>query len=86
MDADRSLLIQNLALTWRYSVGNPYQQFSFPEGGTSLDHASAGLPGRGPPNPARFSYATAVPELEDGPEAGRFRLYYRFSIVPTSSP
>ena len=31
-DAYRSLLIQNLALTWRYSVGNPYQQFSFPEG------------------------------------------------------
>jgi hypothetical protein len=32
MDARRALLIQNLALTWRYSVGNPYQQFSFPEG------------------------------------------------------
>jgi hypothetical protein len=32
MDARRGLSIQNLALTWRYSVGNPYQQFSFPEG------------------------------------------------------
>ena len=31
MDAQRNLLIQNLGLTWRYSVGNPYQQFSFPE-------------------------------------------------------
>ncbi|HEY4621605.1 MAG TPA: hypothetical protein VIG93_07870, partial [Gaiellaceae bacterium] len=31
-DAYRSLLAQDLALTWRYSVGNPYQQFSFPEG------------------------------------------------------
>ncbi len=30
-DAYRSLLIQNLGLTWRYSVGNPYQQLSFPE-------------------------------------------------------
>ncbi len=30
--AYRALLVQNLALTWRYSVGNPYQQFSFPEG------------------------------------------------------
>ena len=30
-DAERSLLIQNLALTWRYSIGNPYEQFSFPE-------------------------------------------------------
>ena len=28
----RALLVQNLILTWRYSVGNPYQQFSFPEG------------------------------------------------------
>jgi hypothetical protein len=32
MDALRGLLVQNLTLTWRYSVGNPYEQFSFPEG------------------------------------------------------
>jgi len=32
LDAQRSLLIQNLGLTWRYSLGNPYQQFSYPEG------------------------------------------------------
>ena len=31
-DAFRNLLIQNLLLTWRYSIGNPYEQFSFPEG------------------------------------------------------
>jgi hypothetical protein len=31
-DAERSLLVQNLALTWRYSIGNPYEQFSSPEG------------------------------------------------------
>ena len=31
MDAQRALLIQNLALTWRYSIGNAYEQFSFPE-------------------------------------------------------
>ena len=31
-DAVRNLIIQNLGLTWRYSVGNPYQKFSFPEG------------------------------------------------------
>jgi pimeloyl-ACP methyl ester carboxylesterase len=30
--AYRSLLVQNLLLTWRYSIGNPYEQFSFPEG------------------------------------------------------
>jgi hypothetical protein len=31
-NAYRALLVQNLGLTWRYSVGNQYQQFSFPEG------------------------------------------------------
>jgi hypothetical protein len=31
MDAQRSLLIQDLALTWRYSVGNQYEEFSFAE-------------------------------------------------------
>lgn len=32
LDAERSLLIQELGLTWRYSIGNPYEQFSSPEG------------------------------------------------------
>jgi len=27
----RALLVQNLTLTWRYSIGNAYQEFSFPE-------------------------------------------------------
>ncbi|MBA3842624.1 MAG: hypothetical protein H0X39_08385 [Actinobacteria bacterium] len=31
MNAERSTLIQNLMLTWRYSLGNPYEEFSFPE-------------------------------------------------------
>ena len=31
VDAERSLLVQDLALTWRYSVGNQYQEFSFAE-------------------------------------------------------
>jgi hypothetical protein len=31
-DALRNLLVQNLTQTWRYSIGNPYEQFSFPEG------------------------------------------------------
>ena len=30
-DAYRALLVQNLGLTWRYSLGNAYEQFSFPE-------------------------------------------------------
>jgi hypothetical protein len=32
LDAERSLLIQELGLTWRYSIGNQYEQFSSPEG------------------------------------------------------
>ena len=36
MEAERALLVQNLELSWRYSIGNPYQEFSFPE---SLDGA-----------------------------------------------
>jgi hypothetical protein len=32
MDAQRALLVQNLSLTYRYSIGNPYEQFSFSEG------------------------------------------------------
>jgi len=30
-NALRGLLVQNLELTWRYSAGNPYEEFSFPE-------------------------------------------------------
>ncbi|HEY7690821.1 MAG TPA: hypothetical protein VH816_00630 [Gaiellaceae bacterium] len=45
-DAERSLLVQDLALTWRYSVGNQYEEFSFAE---ALDAAEVmaeyGLPG-----------------------------------------
>jgi hypothetical protein len=36
MDAERALLVQDLELSWRYSIGNPYDEFSFPE---SLDGA-----------------------------------------------
>jgi hypothetical protein len=31
MNAMRAVLVQNLALTYRYSIGNQYEQFSFPE-------------------------------------------------------
>jgi hypothetical protein len=30
-DARRALLAQNLLLGWRYSIGNPYEELSFPE-------------------------------------------------------
>src|SRR5207245_7793329 len=31
MDAQRSLLVQQLVLAWRYSVGNAYEELSFAE-------------------------------------------------------
>ncbi len=31
LDAERSLLLQNLLLTWRYSMGNAYETFEYPE-------------------------------------------------------
>jgi hypothetical protein len=36
MDAERALVVQNLDLAWRYSIGNAYEEASFPE---SLDQA-----------------------------------------------
>ena len=55
-DAQRSLLIQDLALTWRYSVGNQYEEFSFAE---ALDAAEVmaeyGLPGVTQRDPAQLA-------------------------------
>jgi hypothetical protein len=31
LDAERSLLFQNLTMGWRYSIGNAYEEFSYPE-------------------------------------------------------
>ena len=40
LDAERALLVQNLTLTWRYSIGNPYEEFSFPEGVNNAELAA----------------------------------------------
>ncbi|MGI8422059.1 MAG: hypothetical protein ACR2MU_07365 [Gaiellaceae bacterium] len=44
-NAERALLIQDLELTWRYSIGNAYEEFSFPEsvdvGRTLAEHGFA---------------------------------------------
>ena len=37
LDAERSALIQNLIMGWRYSIGNPYQELEYPE---SIDAVS----------------------------------------------
>ncbi|WP_127587402.1 hypothetical protein [Paenibacillus koleovorans] len=36
MDAQRNLLIQNLLMTWRYSIGNAYQAFYQPESSSTM--------------------------------------------------
>jgi hypothetical protein len=41
MNALRALLVQQLTLTWRYSVGNSYEEFSFPEGVDVAEVAAA---------------------------------------------
>jgi len=55
-DAERALLIQDLALTWRYSIGNPYEEFSFPE---SVDVAQV-LAEHGFPDVARSMLVTSL--------------------------
>jgi hypothetical protein len=82
MDAQRSVLIQNLALAWRYSVGNPYQQFSFPEG---VDVAEV-MATRGFQHVARAilleSFTTPLtryPNWKMGQKLVGSALYYRLS-------
>ena len=72
MDAQRAILVQNLGLTWRYSIGNAYEQFSFPEGvDVAQVTSSYGHEDGRTIDPADVADATdaPVPELEDGPEA-----------------
>jgi hypothetical protein len=82
MDAQRALLIQNLGLTWRYSVGNPYQQFSFPEG---VDVAQV-MAARGFPDVARSILLTSLtrsptpyPNWKLGQKLVGSALYYRLT-------
>jgi hypothetical protein len=82
MDAQRALLVQNLGLTWRYSVGNPYQQFSFPEG---VDVAQV-MAARGFAAVARSILRTSLsrsptpyPNWKLGQKLVGSALYYRFT-------
>jgi hypothetical protein len=82
MDAQRALLIQNLGLTWRYSVGNPYQQFSFPEG---VDVAQV-MAARGFADVARSTLLTSLtrsptpyPNWKIGQKLVGSALYYRLT-------
>ena len=82
MDAQRALLVQNLGLTWRYSFGNPYQQFSFPEG---VDVAQV-MAARGFADVTRAILRTSLtrkptpyPNWEIGQKLVGSALYYRLT-------
>lgn len=62
MDAQRNLLIQNLLMTWRYSVGNAYEAFYQPE---SSDTAST-LGEYGFTDVYRTSLQTLLPLSKEG--------------------
>jgi hypothetical protein len=80
MDAQRSLLVQNLVMTWRYSIGNPYEEFSFPE---SVDLAqviaSYGFGGvsRAILRTSLHRSATPYPNWKMGEKLVGTALYYR---------
>ena len=61
-DAERSLLIQDLALTWRYSIGNQYEEFSFAE---ALDAAEV-LAGYGFGGVTKEILLSSLPRLSGG--------------------
>ena len=73
LDAERSLLVQQRILTWRYSVGNPYEELSFAE---ALDVAEV-MAATATPDVARRSCASrsggcpAVPNWRVGSDARR---------------
>jgi hypothetical protein len=79
VDAERGLLLQNLALTWRYSIGNEHEEFSFPE---SLDAAEV-LGEEGYPRIERAMLrtslsraATPYPSWELGEKLAATAAYY----------
>jgi hypothetical protein len=80
LDAQRAVLVQNLELTWRYSVGNPYEEFSYPEG---IDVAEV-MSDYGRPDVARAilemslgQLPTRYPNWKMGQKLVGSALYYR---------
>jgi hypothetical protein len=81
-NAERALLIQDLELTWRYSIGNAYEEFSFPE---SVDVAQT-LAEQGFETVARSMLATSLtrketpyPNWKNGERLLAVAEYYRLS-------
>ena len=68
MNAERALLVQNLTLTWRYCIGNPYEEFSFPEGDRRGRRCwpSAGFGDVSARDPAHLAHAARRPRTRAG--------------------
>jgi hypothetical protein len=92
-NAYRALLAQNLALTWRYSVGNQYEEFSYPEGIDATEVLSL----QGFPDVARSMLMTSLhmpltryPNWKMGQKLVGSALYYRLfhdrSYVDQATP
>jgi hypothetical protein len=92
-DAERALLVQELELTWRYSIGNPYEEFSFPE---SVDVAQV-LSEQGFASVARSILRTSLtrkpnpyPNWKQGERllasAEYFRLFADRSYIDAATP
>jgi hypothetical protein len=79
-DAQRALLVQDLALTWRYSIGNQYQEFSFAE---ALDAAEV-MAEYGYPGVTRQILSSTLARLKGsnwrtGEKLTAIALYYRLT-------
>ena len=84
-NAERALLVQNLALTWRYSIGNAYEEFSFPESVNNAEVAAEyGLDpvARSILRTSLTRKATPYPNWRMGEKLLGFALQYRLSGDP----
>jgi hypothetical protein len=82
MDAERAVLVQQIALAWRYSAGNHYEELSFAE---ALDEAEV-MAGYGYPEIAKAILRAALRALparftnwRAGEQVVAGALYYRLS-------
>jgi hypothetical protein len=80
LDAERSLIVQNLQMTWRYSLGNGYERFEFPEsvdGATVLGEYGFARVDRAVLSMSLHKRLALYPNWEMGTKLAASALYYR---------
>jgi hypothetical protein len=80
LDAERSLIVQNLQMTWRYSLGNGYERFEFPEsvdGATVLGEYGFARADRAVLSMSLQKRLALYPNWEMGTKLAASALYYR---------